>query len=99
MKLRIYVVLMGNPNCCFMIITGTFFFSSQSPRGTVTRVVTAFWTANSGAWFKLVEELFHTQEMVKRSITRWAIGTFAPTLKVQNIGKTSLKNPYKICNM
>ena len=61
--------------------------------------VTAFWTANPGAWFKLVEELFHTQEMVKRSITRWAIGTFAPTLKVQNIGKTSLKNPYKICNM
>ena len=26
---------MGNPNCCFMIIPGTFFFSSQSPRGTV----------------------------------------------------------------
>ena len=26
---------MGNPNCCFMIIAGTFFFSSQSPRGTV----------------------------------------------------------------
>ena len=27
---------MGNPNCCFMIIAVTFFFSSQSPRGTVT---------------------------------------------------------------
>jgi hypothetical protein len=27
---------MGNPNCCFMIIAGTFFFSSQSPRGTVS---------------------------------------------------------------
>jgi hypothetical protein len=26
---------MGNPNCCFMIIAVTFFFSSQSPRGTV----------------------------------------------------------------
>ena len=27
--------LMGNPNCCFIIIAGTFFLSSQSPRGTV----------------------------------------------------------------
>ena len=27
---------MGNPNCCFMIIAGNFFFSSQSPRGTVS---------------------------------------------------------------
>ena len=27
---------MGNPNCCFMIIAETFFFSSQSPRGTVS---------------------------------------------------------------
>ena len=26
---------MGNPNCYFMIIAVTFFFSSQSPRGTV----------------------------------------------------------------
>ena len=26
---------MGNPNCCFMIIAVAFFFSSQSPRGTV----------------------------------------------------------------
>lgn len=26
--------------------------------------VTAFWTANPGAWFELVEELFHTQEIV-----------------------------------
>ena len=26
---------MGNPNCCFMIIAGIFFFSSQSSRGTV----------------------------------------------------------------
>ena len=26
---------MGNPNCCFMIIAVKFFFSSQSPRGTV----------------------------------------------------------------
>jgi hypothetical protein len=25
---------MGNPNCCFMIAVA-FFFSSQSPRGTV----------------------------------------------------------------
>ena len=29
------VVLMGNPNCCFMLIAETFFFFSQSPRGTV----------------------------------------------------------------
>ena len=29
---------MGNPNCCFMIIAGTFFFSSQSPRGTVYEI-------------------------------------------------------------
>ena len=26
---------MGKPNCCFMIIAVKFFFSSQSPRGTV----------------------------------------------------------------
>ena len=26
---------MGNPNCCFMITAVAFFFSSQSPRGTV----------------------------------------------------------------
>ena len=26
---------MADPNCCLMIIAGTFFFSSQSPRGTV----------------------------------------------------------------
>ena len=26
---------MGNPNCCFMIIAVEFFFSRQSPRGTV----------------------------------------------------------------
>ena len=26
---------MRNPNCCFMIIAENFFFSSQSPRGTV----------------------------------------------------------------
>ena len=26
---------MGNPNCCFMIVAVAFFFSSQSPSGTV----------------------------------------------------------------
>ena len=31
---------MGNPNSCFMIIAVTFFFSSQSPRGTVTYLPT-----------------------------------------------------------
>ena len=30
---------MGNPNCCFMIIAVTFFFSSQLPRGTVVKYV------------------------------------------------------------
>ena len=39
MKLGILVVLMGNPNCCFMIIAVKFFFSRQSPRGTVR-----YWT-------------------------------------------------------
>ena len=27
---------MANPNCCFMIIAGTFLLSSQSPRGIVS---------------------------------------------------------------
>ena len=31
---------MANPNCCFMIIAVTFFFSSQSSRGTVTCMTT-----------------------------------------------------------
>ena len=31
---------MGNPNCYFVIIAVTFFFSSQSPRGTVIVVMT-----------------------------------------------------------
>ena len=43
MKLRIYVVQMGNPNCCFMIIAGTFFFSSQLVRGTVSYIAYDYW--------------------------------------------------------
>ena len=37
---------MGNPNCCFMIIAETFFFFSQSPRGTVN-----YYVSNSLAGF------------------------------------------------
>ena len=33
---------MANPNCCFMIIAVTFFFSSQSPRGTVGNMEITF---------------------------------------------------------
>ena len=33
---------MGNPNCCFMIIAETFFFFSQSLRGTVKCLFQSF---------------------------------------------------------
>ena len=33
---------MANPNCCFMIIAVTFFFSSPSPRGTVNCLISIF---------------------------------------------------------
>ena len=39
---------MGNPNCCFMIIAVTFFFSSQSPRGTVIYI---YFTAFDIKWY------------------------------------------------
>ena len=38
---------MANPNCCFMIIAVTFFFSSQSPRGTVSIIWNAYYEEHS----------------------------------------------------
>ena len=89
---------MGNPNCYFMIIAVAFFFSSQSPRGTVVYLWSSPWGETQfSAFFPIVScGIIRSTEFDENFNTVFLIILQPPTflLEIRVIIKIS-KNPFE----
>jgi hypothetical protein len=88
---------MGNLNCCFMITAATFFFSSQSPRGTVTYNLHTFLHCLFLIHSEYIPNTytFYSLNMVKRSLDNHLMGS-RKTIRPLLVDRCMIQHEFRV---